>query len=235
MQRKQVRCEDCEVNCLIKLCNSEYIARANDEKNQVLYGRRQYIFSEGMPVMGMYFIQSGKVKVVSSNIHGKQQVVRLAATGHILGHRGYGDEVYPVGALTLSDSRICFLNNAFLLEAFEANFAFLYKLMRFYSAELRKSELRSQYFAQMAVTEKVVFSLVYLYDTFSLQPDPERLILSREELASIAGTNADQVSRTLARLKKEQFIATEGRDIVIKDIGALRTKLSDYLTGTEPI
>ncbi len=234
-KRANVKCSECKnTQCFIKLCSNEYITLLNENKNQIIVAKGQYVFQEGSPVFGIYFIQEGKVKIVSSNIEGKEQIVRLAGDGHILGHRGYGGETYPIGAVALEESRICFLDNDVLLNAFKANFDFLYSTMMFYSKELRKSELRARLFAQMSVEEKIIYTLVYITETFGLSKFEYQhdLVLSRQEMAEISGTNASQVSRTIATLKDIKLVRTLGNKIYIVDYDGIKKKINFHITDS---
>ena len=49
---------------------------------------------EGAPVNGLFFILKGKVKVFRTGINGREQIVRFAKEGEIIGHRGFGTEEY---------------------------------------------------------------------------------------------------------------------------------------------
>ena len=190
------------------------------------------MFQEGDHVFGIYFIQTGKVKVVSSTPQqGVEQIVRLAVDGHLLGHRGYGNETYPIGAVALDETRVCFLDNDTLLETFRTNFDFIYAIMMFYSAELRKSEGRTKNFGQMTVHGKVVFALLYLIDTFGLVSESHQLdvTVSRQEIADIAGTNADQVSRSISQLKDLGLITAKGSSIFVNDPDGLKDTVRKYI------
>lgn len=233
-RKSNIECNMCEnSNCFIKRCESEWISMLNLGKNTRLYKKGQQIIREGEPVLGIYFIKKGKVKVVSSGLNGKEQIVRLASDGHILGHRGYGEEYYPIGAVSIEDSQICFFDNDILLNAFEANFNFTYQLMMFYSQELCKGELRIKYFAQMTVEEKVTYALYYIIDTFGFYEDGKTINVrfSRQEIADIAGTNADQVGRAIASLKKQRFISTQGKKILVEDYEGMISVISQYTNG----
>lgn len=233
-KRVTTKCGECKnASCFVKHCCPEYIALISEKKNQIRINKGQYIFRENSPVFGIYFIQEGRAKVVSSNIDGKEQIVRLAGDGHILGHRGYGGETHPVGAVAQNDVWVCFLDNALLYDAFKANFEFLYAIMMFYSKELRKSEQRAKYFAQMTVEERVIFALLYISETFGLEQQAgiPLITLSRQDLADIAATNADQVSRVLSFLKSREYISMVGKNISLANPEALKNSIARYTTS----
>ncbi len=185
---------------------------------------------EGSPVFGAYFIMEGKVKVISTGFNNKEQIVRLATDGHILGHRGCSEEIYPIGAIALDDSLVCFFDNDILYEAFKANFEFLYAIMMYYSTELRKCELRTKYFTQMTVEEKVTFALLYIIETFGLCKKEKSLniILTRQEIADISGTNAAQVSRAISSLRQKHIISTQGKKIFVENYEKMKNIIERY-------
>lgn len=232
LNRKKIDCFSCENElCLIKTCGSGSIALLEEKKTQLVLDKGQAIFQEDAPVFGLFFIQKGKVKVVSSNLDGKKQIVRLANKQHLLGHVGTGYETYPIGAFALENTRVCFFDSDLMVEAFKQNFDLSFCVMMFYSKELRKSEIRTKYLAQMTVREKIVFSLIYVVDTFGICSSSNTLeaSLSRSEIASIAGTNSDQVSRTITALKSDGLISTDGNKIVILNLDGMNAIIARYV------
>jgi CRP-like cAMP-binding protein len=230
--RNDIECETCSnENCFIKkYCSQEWISKISKSKSNIRCKKGHSIILEGSPVMGMYFIYKGKVKVTIIGGNDKEQIVRLAADGHTLGHRGYGGENYPIGATSVSDSVVCFVDNEILYKAFMANPEFTFQLMMFYSKELRKTEQRIKYLAQMTVREKVAFALYYLTDIFGFRKGEKTLnvILSRQEIANLAGTTADQVSREITGLKKEKILDTNGKKIIIINSKKLQEIIQAY-------
>lgn len=226
-----ITCSECtNTQCFVKLCSPEWIEKINKVKGQMLYKKGQYIVREGEPINGVYLVQNGKVKIVSSKFGGKEIIVRLASDAHLIGHSRSGSETYSMSALAMGDSILCFIENQLLYEACMSNTKFTFNIMMFYVKELRKSELRAKYFGQMSVREKVIFSLYYALETFDCAYDGGSLDieLSRTEIAEIAGTNPDQVSRTLVFLKKNKIISVQGKHILIKDINVMKKFIDPY-------
>lgn len=231
LRLNKISCEECTTySCFVKETSAEWMAKISKNKHQIVYPKGQYIFSEGSPVYGAYFIQSGDVKIVSSSFSGKQNIVRLAKEGHMMGHKGEENESYPIGAVALINARVCFLNNELLYNAFLENPHFTVDVMMFYSRELRKSEMRNKLFAQMTTDEKVAYAIVYAGETVGVKNEDKTITisLSRQELAQIAGTNAEQVSRSISLLRNDGLLSLEGRTICINDITAVHHLLAEY-------
>ena len=233
-----IDCFDCRNReCFIKQCSKDWISMISDQKFQMIFKTGHHIFREGDIVNGVYFIQEGKVKVTSTTLKGDEHIVRLAGNGHLIGHRGYGHEKYPISAIAMEESRICFVDNDLLYQAYMNNPEFTYKSMLFYSKELRKSEQGKQFLAQMTMEEKVIFALLYIIETFGTYEKDHSIpqCISRKDISAIAGTNVEQVSRALSVLKERKLIETDKRKIIIKNPPALRELISFYIREKELI
>lgn len=206
------------------------MSEIDTKKSQSWYKKGHYIITEGSPVTGIYFIYKGKIKIVTEGYMGKEHIVRLANNGHVVGHKGYGGEIYPIGAVGLEETIVCFIDNDTLDKVFLEYPKFVIALMMFYSQELRRLEKRIKYISQMTVHEKIVEALLYLIDIFGIQNDTQTIDvkLSREEISNLAGTNADQVSRVISELCKEGMLKTDKKNITILDHEKLKEIVRDY-------
>lgn len=211
-------------------CSPEWIRIIDSTKEQTIFKKGQQIIREGDKVTGLYFIQEGKVKIISNGINGKEQIVRLAADGYVIGHCAFSGETYPVGAITLDDTRACFVSNEILKQAYLDNPPFVLSFMKYYSAELRKMEMRLKYLAQMSIREKVAEAITYLFDTFGINPATQVLNvhLSRQELADLIGTNAEQVTRQLTIFEEEKILVREGKELKLLDLDLLKKIIIKY-------
>lgn len=214
---KDITCENClSVNCIVQANkDKKLLSYISSVKRTSFYKKKQHVVFEGNPVLGLYFIMSGKVKVVSLGLFGKTQVVRLTSNGGVIGHRGYGGEVYPISAITIEDSEICFVDNQAIYEAFLSYPKFTFNLMMYYSKELRISEAKIKNIAQMSVHEKVVDSLLYAEKLYL--KEKSHIKLDRQDIADLAGINTEQLSRVLSELKKEDIISLPKNQIIINN------------------
>jgi CRP-like cAMP-binding protein len=229
---KPASCLPCtNKNCFVQRFGSAKMMREIDlHKSQSRYRKGEYIITEGSPVTGIYFTYNGKVKVVTEGLRGREHIVRLANNGHLIGHRGIGNEIYPIGAVALEDTVMCFVDNETLHHVFMQYPSFTYEIMMFYSQELRRVEKRIKYISQMTVREKIAEALLYLIDIFGFREKTKMLDikLSRGDISGLAGTNADQVSRVISDLCKEGILKTQGKYIIVRDHKRLRKEVSAY-------
>jgi CRP-like cAMP-binding protein len=228
----KIECTDCvSHNCLVKKITSEsQLQTIISYKNQNFYKKGDYIFREGNTMMGIHFIHTGGVKVVTTNVNGREQVVRLAADGNILGHRVLGNDKYYFNAIAMMDTHVCFIQTSAFKDTCMNNPDFAYNLILFYALELRRAELRVKYHAQMNIREKVAEAFVYINEIFGTNPKTKTLNieLSRKELADIAGTTPEQVTRQLSDFEEEKYVCRKKREIQIISLSGLEHIVSDY-------
>ena len=230
--KNRIDCNDCRnEKCFIKQgCFNEWLDKINTSKNQLYYKKGSYVFREGERIYGVHFIQHGGIKVVTTSLHGREQIVRLAREGQILGHRGLGRTFYYFNAVALVDSLVCFVDNDLFYEACLNSPPFAYNLIFFYASELRRAELRVKNQALMNIREKVAMAFIYSHEIFGINPETKMLniSLSRKGIADIAGTTAEQVTRQLGIFEDEKLIARNKREIIFLNIKGLEDIVRDY-------
>ncbi|WP_340200634.1 Crp/Fnr family transcriptional regulator [Ascidiimonas sp. W6] len=226
-----VSCKLCSNElCLIKKnIDSPIISRFTKLKNDIRCKKGQQFILEGAPVNGLFFILKGTVKVFRTGINGREQIVRFAKKGEIIGHRGFGaTEQYPIGAIALENSVLCYFSKTELQEALKSDSSFAYDFMLFYANELDRSEAKVKSLSQMTVRERVIDTLLYIYRKFGQRNGFLDLPLSRKEYADYAGTTEEQVIRIFSMLKKEKIILTNGKKIGIPDASSLKKEIAEH-------
>ncbi|MDA0195731.1 MAG: Crp/Fnr family transcriptional regulator [Bacteroidetes bacterium] len=180
------------------------------------YRKGQYIYYQGSPIFGIFIVASGKVKIISTGTGKKDQIMRIAVDGHVLGRWGTDDEVYATSGIALEDSVICFVHNDLLRNACLINTQLSFELMRFYALELKKAQYRIKILSQYSVKEKVAETLLYLSEVFGTEYYNQiPSCINQHDIASFAGTAPEQVSRNLSWLRREDIIRNEERKITI--------------------
>src|SRR4051812_43760228 len=119
MKLKKANCETCiNENCLIKK-NLDAVRSQGylEAKRTIMCGKAQSFILEGSPVHGLFFIFDGKAKVYSRGLEGRDQIIRFAGNGDIVGHRGLLTfESYKISATAVDDSVLCHFSSEVLIE-----------------------------------------------------------------------------------------------------------------------
>jgi CRP/FNR family transcriptional regulator len=196
-------------------------------KETRLIRKGKAVFKEGDPVEGIYFMYHGWVKIHKEWTHPKELILRFAGAGDIIGHRGLGDKRnYPVSATALEDSTVCFVTEEFLESCLRANPGLTYRLMQFYAAELQKAERRMRDLVHMETKGRIAGALQEITDKFGRNREGFiAMPVSRQDIASYAGTTYETLFKVLNEMKKDKIISTSGKFIKIKS----ETKLHELL------
>ena len=231
MIKKSIECVSCQnLTCLIKkFCRDEKAQDYLSKKNTISCKKSQNVIIEGAPIHGIFFVYSGRVKVLNTGINGREQILRFAKDGEMLGQRGFSThQYYPIGAVALQDSVLCNFSNEVIKQMLLAIPQMAYDFMVFYAEELNRSETKIRKFAHMTVREKVIDSLLYINRKFGQKKGFLALILSRKEIADFAGTTEEQVIRVISALKKENLIVSDAKKLGIPDVDLLKREIDEH-------
>lgn len=220
-------CQSCSSRLLGVMCNLEAKAlkECSDHKTTNTYKKSQIIFYEGNQPYGLYCIFSGRVKLYKSGVDGKQQIVRIAGPGDLLGYRAlFSEEPYTATAETLEDATICCVDKNTFFPLIGRNPDLALNLIKKLARELREAENLATSIAQHSVRERMAELLLMLKETYGKPGKKGILIdlrLSREEMAEMIGITQETAIRLLSEFKTDGMIDVKDRDITILDAKAL--------------
>lgn len=226
MKKSKNAC-DLKTCLLCRLCQKEWLPAINSHRMNFKVKKGELLFKEGEEMSGIYFVYEGTVKVHKHWSEDKELIVRFAKKGNIIGHRGLGkDLLYPVSATSLEPSTVCFVNLDFFKASLKVNYDFLYELMLFYASELKESEKNMRNLAHMTVKGRLAQAFLTLNEKFGCTSDGFiDISLSRQDLASFAGTTYETVFRILNEFTQQNIIMVNGKNIAITN----KKLLMDYL------
>lgn len=220
---------DCDLkSCfLCRQCSPEWLPALHAHRKSFQVAKGKTIFREGDTITGIWFIYKGTFKVHKQWGSDKELIVRLARDGEIVGHRGMGgDNFYPVSATALEPSDVCFVDIEFFLATLKVNPQFMFELMMFFASELKESEKRMRNLAHMPVIGRVANALLNLRQKFGTdQMGNIDINLSRQDLASYAGTTYETVFRILNEMVADNTVRIDGKCIAVTD----EVKLTGYM------
>lgn len=216
MKQNKSTC-DLQSCMLCRQCLKEWLPAIDGTRKSLHFKKGELVFQEGETMKGMYFIETGLVKVHKKWSADKELILRFAKNGDIVGHRGLGtDIIYPVSATALEASDICYVDLDFFDSTLKVNPHFLYYLMMFFAAELKESEKRMRNLAHMPVKGRIAGALLFIEKKFGTTSDNFiNLIVSRQDLASYTGTTYETLFRVLNELAAENAITSDGKRISI--------------------
>jgi CRP/FNR family transcriptional regulator len=188
------------------------------------YSKGEMIFYADDLPSGLFCIHKGIVKIYKVGKDGKEQIIRLAQEGDIIGYRALlSGERYAKFAVPIADAQICHIPRGAFFSVLSTNYNLSSRVMEFLSAELKAAEERLVEMAQKPVRERLAETLLLLRETYGVESDSTTLSirLTRIELANIVGTATESVSRLLSKFKDEKLIDMNGRKLKIIDPAGL--------------
>ncbi|MCP5464632.1 MAG: Crp/Fnr family transcriptional regulator [Deltaproteobacteria bacterium] len=201
------------------------MANFDQHKTCNYYKKGQVIFHEGTRPIGLFCIRSGQVKICRTGLEGKEQIVRLAKSGSIIGYRSFlAEELYSASAIAIEGTTICCIDRDDLNKALASNPLFYKNLVKLMSFDLRKSEDLVFGLAQKSARERLAEVLLLLKEEFGIDPlDSAKLgvQLSRQELSTYTGVATETIIRLLSEFKQEGWVDLQGRQIRILNYKAL--------------
>ena len=224
------KCEQCIVRefSSLKTLTKEELLTLSDCKTSHIIKKGDAIFEEGENVNGIYCIKEGVCKLTKLSANGKDHIVKLVTKGELLGQRSMiSDEPVNLSAIALEDMQVCFIPKTEVMGYFDKNNQFSLSVMKSICGDLKDADDHLVNLAQKTVKERLAETLLYLHDTFGKKEDSSlKVVLSRDELASMIGTATESCIRLLSDFNKLGLIELNGKKIVLKDINTLK-KLAD--------
>ena len=175
--------------------------------------------------MGLYCINTGKIKLFITGHDGKEQILRFAKEGNIIGYRALlCDEPYHCSAIVIEDTSLCFIPKNTFLSLLEQNAQLSLSLIKLLGTNLKEAEQHIVSMSQKNVRERVAEALLFFKAVYGMESDQKtiQIKLSREEIADYVGTSTETAIRFLSELNSDKIIATEGKKIRILDLARLQ-------------
>jgi len=195
----------------------------NFSKTTESFNRGSVLYNEGSRITGCYCIYSGIIKIYKTGIDGKEQIIRFAKKGDLIGFRSVlSKELACTTAKPIEDSVTCYIPGDTLVDLVKSNGNFSIELMQLTCRELGEANTYITDIAQKTVRERLAEILIHLKNDFGLDNNNIlQISLTREELANIVGTATESVIRLLSEFKQDKLINLNGRKITILDESSL--------------
>ena len=188
------------------------------------YKRGSIVYQEGNRMKGFCCVQSGIIKIYQTGFDGKEQIIRFAKPGDIIGYRSViSNEPACTTTEVIEEAVLCHIPTEILLNLVKTNGNFAVELMKLSCKELGEANSYITDIAQKTVKERLAEILIHLHNEFG--EDSQGVLnisLSREELSNIVGTATESIIRLLSEFKSLGYIEINGRKIKILDKPGLK-------------
>lgn len=216
--------EDC-LKCAFRehrlFCNLPHdaLARLQAIKATSVYPKGTLLCLEGRAPRGIFVLCTGRAKLSTTSTEGKSIILRIAEPGEVLGlTASVANTPYEATVETLEPSQANFISQTdftrFLQEYPEVGMKVAHQLT--HNCKCAYNEIRSLGLSNSA-PEKIA-KLVLQWAERPLSPPPGkkhegisiRVTLTQDEIAQLAGSSRETVSRVLGGFKKKGWLRIKG-------------------------
>jgi len=194
----------------------------SDLRNPRFFEKKEMVYRESESPQFLYFVKSGCVKIIKRNSYGKEFITQVISEGHFFGYRSLLIKAkHNNSAQTLEESSLLMVPKTAFYSLFESSKIFARKFIEMMSNTAINFEYDLVEMAYSSVRRKVAGALLAFANVDAVRPRIH-LSVSREDLASKAGTAKETLIRTLSDFKSEGLIYTKGKVITILSLDGLR-------------
>ncbi len=220
------RCENCIVRQFnsLRALSKEELKKVSDSKTSKTIKKGQPLFEEGEKLNGVYCVRDGVSKLSKLSANGKDQIVKLASKGEVMGQRSViAEEHSNLSAVAVSDMEVCFIPKDSITTSLQKNPNFTLEVLRHMAHDLKEADDVIVNMSQKTVKQRIAEAFLYLKNNFGEDGDGFlALTLSREDIANVVGTATESAIRIISEFKKKGLIHTSGKKIGIEDERKLR-------------
>ena len=184
------------------------------------------VFVEGDPGEGFHFSRSGKVKIIKLAADGREHILNILGPGEVFAEvLLFNDAPYPATAIAVEDSLVGVIRNRELESLLTEHPRLAVHIIRVMSKKLLYIQSKVKTFALADSQAKVAQTLEYLLDRYGRQTGrgvEVALEINRQDIANMAGTTRETVSRVFRTLKDDGVLEDDERRIIVREPLRLR-------------
>ncbi len=188
-----------------------------EEQNNNTYKKKQAVYIEGNHPQVLFYVVTGKVKTFKRNDDGKELVTALYSPGEFIGYVSLLEKsVYRDSAEALEESELAMIPVGEFEKIINSNWEVAKLFIRLLASNVAEKENQLLGLAYNSLRKKVADALLMLQKKYQTDDAVDFVIdITRENLATIAGTATESLIRTLSDFKAEKIINIKDGNISI--------------------
>ena len=185
------------------------------------YSKGELIVMEETEGKHCFFITQGSVKITRSSKEGREVILAIITTGDFFGEMSLLDgETRSANVMTLEETQVLVLNRDDFMATLEQYPRVSIQLLKELTIRLRKSDIQIASLTLSDAEKRVGLCILRLADeqgTIKQGHVKIRKFPYQHDIANMAGTSRETVSRALVLLEQSGLIQREGRKLTIID------------------
>lgn len=179
------------------------------------------ILREGEAGTAMFIIIAGKIKVVRTDDGGSEVILAIFGEGEFFGEMALLDgHTRSATVVTMVDTELFILNQDDVFQLLHDYPAIAISLLKEFAVRLRQANTQIKGLSLKDAAGRVAGVIIRLADEFGFFTKGGVEIAElpvQQDMASMAGTSRETVSRILQMFSEQGYVTLRGRKIVIND------------------
>jgi len=195
-----------------------------------LYRKDNMVLIEEEIGSTMFIILNGRVKISRISDEGREVILSILSEGDFFGEMSILDgQTRSANVVTLEDAEILVIRREDFLQMLHDYPQIAVNLLKELALRLRKSDAQIKSLSLQNATGKVASTLLRIADDsgkiYKGQVEISKLP-PQQDLANMAGTSRETISRVLKSLQNQGYLRKEGSRLIILDYETFRTDFS---------
>jgi CRP/FNR family transcriptional regulator, cyclic AMP receptor protein len=192
--------------------------------------KNEPIYFANEPSKAIFFLKSGRVKIIKYTPDGKENIITLINPGEVFGEMAYLEEGMRTDfAITIEPSLICAINNNDLSEFINKNPSLNLKLVKLIGLKLKSFSERIEDLVFKDANQRVISFLLRIIEKSGKKVGEQIFIkpfLKHQDIAELTACSRQTVNYILTDLREQNIINFDRKKLIINDFSKLKGYLS---------
>jgi len=216
------------------LKNLDVFSHLRDEEHRMIdrysemrgVRRGERIYLEGAADRTLYMLKKGAVKITKLSPQGREIIIDIIKGGSVFGEMGVVDAVERnESAVVVEDGLLCIMKKADFDRLVERVPGLSIRITKMIGLRRWKIENKLLDMLYATVEQRLAKTLLQLLEDFGVPRAGGRYLLkiklTHRDYADLIASTRETVTATLNRLKRDGILESEGKYVVVSDIGRL--------------
>ena len=186
-----------------------------------LYKRNNMILMEEDFGDTLFILNSGSVKITRISEEGREVILSILGEGDFFGEMSIFDgESRSANVVALEDSEVFILKRSDFINLLQKHPEVAITLLQELASRLRKSDQQIEGLSLSDAENRIAMTIVRLAEELGMIKMGQVVIHNmpyQQDIANMAGTSRETVSRMLKLLERKGYIIKQGRKLTIMD------------------
>ena len=206
--------------------NDNILIKISDLMQVRSYAKEQMILMEEALGDSFFVISSGCVKITRLSEEGREVILAMLGEGEFFGEMSLLDgETRSANVIAIEDAEVMVLNRGEFLGLLERYPKIAISLLEELTRRLRKSDQQIESLSLSDAEKRIAITLIRLAEelgVIKLGAVTIRNLPYQQDIANMAGTSRETVSRTLKLLEEKGYIERTGKILIVHSFDQFR-------------